>query len=595
MSETSSDGKPGSERESAEFAERYRVDETTSEAQEKGRELEAAQEERDVEELRKRLEAAQEAASGNRQYAPGIGTFIIPQENTFAAHMALVDDGQLTFEPEKYPYSLKVLVETARRPDLFDPSHRDYGQNEAVRENLMVLFNDIKGILMKDGKFDPGTPDEAQPPRLKAIAETLGHALRNEKNPLAKMFLPALNTKLLRYEGDGAAHAYDFLLKQQQPPGFLDWLRSLAGMPSLDFNLPPKTQTAFSEEGLTALPPEKLVHLTERQLAARCEAYARAKQQRGSIDDVEYDRRVECVEHGRTILEWLRKLKLQSADKTVEEGVNTASAEERGALKAQLSDIVDKFTAFTAKLFDVAPEARQIESIQRAEKVVKVFHHAIGLLAKLELANGVADMQQISSGASMAIQNQHEEKDRRMSEMLETLKQAVEEAVTAVDLQLDEMDRQQQEDQDRAQEATQQNDQQRRRRRRRRRQQSSQGNMASASGARRRVRAGDLDGDGVADNLQGKLSGGASIRVPKFENLDLQQIRELGKALAQSTAEAQTLAPAMDRLTSARVENVEANERIAPDDVALSAQDQLKRERENPNPTGRSGRRDRIG
>lgn len=288
--------------------------------------------------------------------------------------------------------------------------------------------------------------------------------------------------------------------------------------------------------------------------------------------------KLESTEHGRIILEWLRKIRF--ADKTMQEAIDTGNPDDRASLKETLAQVADRFNDFRARIKELAPEVLQLPHMKKAEEVVKTFRHAIGLLAKLEIANSISDTMQISSDASMQIQQNM--KNASIGDLMDKLQKAMDEAHTAMDMQAEAAERQQ-EQQDTAQEIAM-NDQSRRRRRRRRRQQQ-QATMTSAKGAAKRVKASDLNGDGVADSLQGlsRTSQPIQIAAPGFDGLDMQKLRELGKALAFSTAQAKELMPAQVAVTDVR-----EGDRIAPDDMLLSEQEKIKREREKDKQQGQT-------
>jgi len=212
---------------------------------------------------------------------PDVGKFIIPAENTFAGHEQLVESGELKWNPSAYPYSLAIMVERAQRPDLFDPTHKDYAKNEMARTNLLVMWNDIKGIYMDDSEFNPG--DEKFIPQLLSIAETLGDGLRYEKTPVGRLFMPHLNTEHLNIEGEGAAHAYDFLMSHQRDPQILAGLRRdmrrLTGLPLREWGLPPKDQTPFSQAALDQPRPNDVLAMSLAQACEHCHQQQLSKKQ----------------------------------------------------------------------------------------------------------------------------------------------------------------------------------------------------------------------------------------------------------------------------------------------------------------------------
>lgn len=202
--------------------------------------------------------AAALAAQSQVQFWHGVGKFILPEADTYMAHHDLVDHGptDLHFDPQKYPLFDKIIADHARIPALANPDHPQYADYEGLRNNLAVLRNFIFSDSFRDGSFDPG--DEMHVPRIIGIAHAIGQSLHND-SWLGRVFTPALNTHLLKVEGEGAAEIYEHLLKTQRQPGFLSGLRNfflkMFGQPLREWDLPPLGETPFSEEGLNAPSP----------------------------------------------------------------------------------------------------------------------------------------------------------------------------------------------------------------------------------------------------------------------------------------------------------------------------------------------------
>ncbi|MDE3015484.1 MAG: hypothetical protein KGI29_00970 [Pseudomonadota bacterium] len=202
--------------------------------------------------LRQQLAQQGGAAPAPRvvSFWPDVGPFAIPAENTWAAHVALISDDRkgLQFNPAKHPYFDNIIA--ARFPAALLP------ENAGLRANLEVLRNDIMGIYLNDGSFDPG--DEAYIPLIATIADSLGNALAGDtwwKRP----FMPSISVGVANAPGVGAAEMYTYLLEIQDKPGALasigEFFRSKLSMPTRAFGLPPLAQTPFSPPGLAAPPP----------------------------------------------------------------------------------------------------------------------------------------------------------------------------------------------------------------------------------------------------------------------------------------------------------------------------------------------------
>ena len=193
-------------------------------------------------------------SGGNGQHAmlfwPDLGPFAIPPENTWAAHVQLINDSRkgLHFNPAKYPYFDHIVA--ARFPDVMKP------QNAGLRTNLEVLRNDIMGMYLNDESFDRG--DEVYVPLIATIANALGTALNNDKW-WKRPFTKYISVDVANAPGVGAAEMYKHLLDIQDKPGVLgslsEFIRSKLNMPTRAFGLRPLNQTPFSPQGLSAPQP----------------------------------------------------------------------------------------------------------------------------------------------------------------------------------------------------------------------------------------------------------------------------------------------------------------------------------------------------
>lgn len=193
---------------------------------------------------------------------PDLGPFAIPTENTWAAHVQLINDNRkgMHFNPDKYPYFDRVIA--ARFPAVMKP------ENAGLRTNLQVLRNDIMGMYLNDESFDPG--DEVYVPLITTIASALGTALSNDKW-WKRPFTKSISVGVANAPGVGAAEMYQYLLEMQDKPGVLasigEFVRSKLAMPTRAFGLPPLEQTAFSPRGLAAPPPARTDVAATNQLS----------------------------------------------------------------------------------------------------------------------------------------------------------------------------------------------------------------------------------------------------------------------------------------------------------------------------------------
>lgn len=295
---------------------------------------------------------AEIAAQQKVHYWPNVGKFIVPEENTWAAHAELVKDDKsaLNFNPEKYVYFDRIIAQKAGIPALYDKNHPDYAKYEGLRTNLEVLRNDIMGTYMHDGSFDPG--DEIYLPHLESIAEAISEMLSRDKWYKRVAGYQTVNLDIANIEGVGAAAIYEQLLAVQKNPAPLqsmrDRLGKVFGLPAdRIWQLPPIEETPYSPENLAAPPPVDKDCLTEEDLQRSREEQQDPQQAIAaiarkvltpvpnmSVDDLEAATKTESVEEARKILRNLRNLEFGDHDieEWLDQGTPTAQAAKADAL-----------------------------------------------------------------------------------------------------------------------------------------------------------------------------------------------------------------------------------------------------------------------
>ncbi|MGE0755055.1 MAG: hypothetical protein AB7L92_07855, partial [Alphaproteobacteria bacterium] len=178
---------------------------------------------------------------------PSVGKFIVPLENTWSSHAHMVKDPDyaLEFNPNRFVYFDKIIAEKLNIPALTDPTHRDYAKYEGLRTNLAVMRNDIIGMYLDDGSFDPG--DEKFIPVFVSIAEALGESLANDKWAL-RPFTQHMSMDVANVEGVGAREMYKHLLEMQSPASSLRNLLSqvpLLEVTNRNWGLKPLEETPY--------------------------------------------------------------------------------------------------------------------------------------------------------------------------------------------------------------------------------------------------------------------------------------------------------------------------------------------------------------
>lgn len=316
----------------------------------------AAQEQQLAAEERAVHEALLEAQSRVHMF-PAVGKFIIPEENTWAAHSELVKNPSqsLGFNPEKFVYFDKIIADRLGMPELTDPNHPDYAKYEALRTNLAVMRNDTIGMYVDDGSFDPG--DEIHVPKIAGIAVAIAEGLKNDKR-WKRPFVRALSMDVANVEGVGAREIYKYLLSiQTKPAGRLEGVRqrvnALLDIPDRNWGIDPIENTPYSNANLAAPPPKAKVSYTAEELASACaaennqlielsETTSRKAYNLRSVETLEPPTRESSIEEARKILRWLRNL--QFGDHEVEEWVGHGAPVEQVTKAQALSRLAEIYS-----------------------------------------------------------------------------------------------------------------------------------------------------------------------------------------------------------------------------------------------------------
>lgn len=378
------------------------------------------------------------------QYWPNAGRFVIPKQNTFAAHLALVREGNtvdIHFDPSTYLYFDRIIAQHANSPELFDPRHRDYAKYENLRDNLAVLRNDIMGIYMNDGSFDPG--DEKYLPKLMQIATLIGDALYVGNKPTKAVF-DSLDKDLLNIEGAGAANLYEFLMEHQTSDTFLGNVKAallrIFARPDNQWHLPAIEATPFCSAGLTApAMRDELCTCSHRELQAWCAELAGQQLQAqplatpAAVQAITSGERREAINHGHTILEWLRNIKF--SDKSLKDFIDTGNPASTLPERDAINALIDAYYDIGSTAFQTHPQLYLNPKIQVANEVLESLEHALQLMAKLEKPRSIADTMQISVDETQQPDKWNEMAGHTVDRLMQTLKGGLEEAVGAMEQQ----------------------------------------------------------------------------------------------------------------------------------------------------------------
>jgi len=483
----------------------------------------------------RRLEAAL-AAQSQVQFLHGVGKFIIPTENTWAAHFNLVghDDTALQFSPQNYPLFDGIIAKHAGINALVDPTNPDYASYEGMRDNIAVLRNYLLTDTFQDGSFDPG--DERLVPRITSIAEEIGRGLNQDKW-LTRIFMPSINSHVAKVEGEGAAEMYEYLLSRQSKHSllgdFVANLMTLTGANPHYWDLPEVQNTPFSQDNLDAPPPgfhqTRAAAITQQHAqqneptktqgasspaAENAKALAGALQDlanqlergkhRASVDSMSGQARDESVALGHEILDRLRNMQFddrstealldQAAPKSEQttesassafyarsqidrsqkiQDVRTQKTVRHAQKTAQIIEIYEKYLDMALQF---NPNLLHSERVQQANEAVKEYVHSIKLMASMEIPNSIAAAQQIGAEATQDPNHWDKLHQHAADRLMTSIEGGIEDALDSLEQQ--EMDRDRDNDElaeSSIEAALLHSDQARRKRRRKRKQVSGYG------------------------------------------------------------------------------------------------------------------------
>lgn len=333
---------------------------------------------------------------------PQTGAFVIPVENTWAAHAEQVVDSanHIQFDPQRYAYFDGVIAEKLGKKALTDPTHPDYGKLYGMRENIALLRNYVLGLYETNGMFADG--DDAQVARLKSIAESLGTGLAND-NWTMRAITVSTSTDVANITGVGAAEMYKYLLEVQEKPAVMQEtvsrLKSFFLVPDRVWDLPPLEESPFSPINLAAPPPnfksqfapppKKAEDSDDNDIQQRDQKQEQQKTQGGaqgtdtidvsidlcegavrkanglrSIDTLEEAPREESVEEARKILRFLRNMEF--TDRNMEEFLDMGNPQVVVAKKQAFSRLIDIFDAHLKHAQHTAPATSRAPAVDNS-------------------------------------------------------------------------------------------------------------------------------------------------------------------------------------------------------------------------------------
>lgn len=305
---------------------------------------------------------------------------------------------------------------------------------------------------------------------------------------------------------------------------------------------------------------------------------------RQKVDVLKAAEQKESVEHGLIILRWLRNL--QFADKSIEELVETGTPQEKEEAAGGFAKLLEMYQRMMNAAVSQMPHLLQEPSIQEAEKAAKLLQHGIKLLASLEKPISISQSRQISADVSQPATLDQQGKDS-LKDLFDRLESAMRTADTALEHAMQEAQTEEREASEAAMESGMA-DHQKRRRRRRRQQVVAKAKASAQVKLDKNIRADDyalkqgVFAERKKPAMQQPPQPGLEARALSAQALEA--VLASGRALAQSGRDASVLTPSGSTSGGGSpgitMSDVKAGDKIAPDDVALSAQEQLRRDRE---------------
>jgi hypothetical protein len=296
------------------------------------------------------------------------------------------------------------------------------------------------------------------------------------------------------------------------------------------------------------------------EMANRIESNARKLQ---SVNSMAAPARMESVELAREILRKLKKLGLGGS--SLDSLMKSSDSDTKADLAQQLAEMTEIYQNIVAEALEKNPDLFSDRRIREANDAVGQFSHTIKLMAAKEIPTSHAASQQISADIANMPEEWKSLNGRTVDRLTQAMEGGLERAVA--DLQTRQQEQQQQQDEELASKSVEnQLLGEMAGKKKRRRRSSKTGGSASASlkkSAKRR-NANDLNGDGVADKLQGL----------GLNEKDLIAIRQLGGNLRGMGEQFGATAPEQAPLEMAPVANV-----MAPDGQSFVEQQQNRSSR----------------
>lgn len=336
-------------------------------------------------------------------YIQGAGKFVIPRENTWAAHRMLVLDPamNLGYSPSAYPFFDQRIRQRIDYAPLVDMSDRRYPAYDVLRENIAIVRNYVMSEFFPDGSVDP--EDQKQVRQMAQVADFLGEGLGNNgwlRNPLK----PKISLERANMPGTGAQYLYQQIKAHET---YYNWMMPVllplylvTGKTYKNWGLPSLEDSPFSNDALRVPPPLPVSKLTDEELLSLCSdmdkgktaqnvsaAYAEGINQIGdslthashmyqSVDSLKEPTKRESVELAKEIL---RKLKLKIGEALVSHGLSPEALQNFTILES-LKGVVQVYEYHLQKLSTQDPRILENPAVRQAADAIG----KLGFVAKME-------------------------------------------------------------------------------------------------------------------------------------------------------------------------------------------------------------------
>lgn len=340
------------------------------------------------------------------QFRKGIGKFLFPTENTWAAHRDLIKEPALAlnYNTANYPRFDNIFHQNVNYKPIWDYSQGRFKSYDVLRENMAIVRNYIMTEYFADGSVDANDAQKVK--NMAQIAKHIADGMNNDKwlfNP----FKHTIKIEKANLPGTGAQYIYNQILKHQNyhswlapimwPLSFIfsslhrDWdLPALADSPFSDAALrrPPPThgEQDMSDEDIMAIAemmdkdsivPQDISEQYAQGIDGIAEDFTHASAMYTTVEELQEPTRRESIELAKEIL---RKLKVKFGEAFIENGL-TASAANNFSILDSLKGAVRVYEFHLHKVMQLDAAIMDNPAVLAANKAIG----KLGYIAKLEV------------------------------------------------------------------------------------------------------------------------------------------------------------------------------------------------------------------